>query len=151
MSRNIYGLDLGSYEIKVYDKKQKSIWREKNAIAFADEKEIFAVGDEAYEMYGKTPDHIRVVFPMKEGVISGITDMQYLLQNLLKRGHQFAYGSEYVIAVPTDVTELEKRAFCDLVLHSTARAKSVRIVARGIADAVGAGIAVEREPGNFFS
>ena len=150
MSRNIYGLDLGSYEIKVYDKKQKTIWREKNAIAFADEKEIFAVGDEAYEMYGKTPDHIRVVFPMKEGVISGITDMQYLLQNLLKRGHQFAYGSEYVIAVPTDVTELEKRAFCDLVLHSTARAKSVRIVARVIADAVGAGIAVEREPGIFL-
>ena len=55
-----------------------------------------------------------------------------------------------MIAVPTDVTELEKRAFCDLVLHSTARAKSVRIVARGIADAVGAGIAVEREPGIFL-
>ena len=77
-------------------------------------------------MYGKTPEQIRVVFPMKEGVIAGITDMQYLLQNLLKKGHQFANGSEYVIAVPTDVTEkLEKRAFCDLVLHSTAKAKAV--------------------------
>ena len=150
MSRNIYGLDLGTYEIKVYDKKQKTIWREKNAIAFIDGKEIFAVGEEAYEMYGKTPEQIRVVFPMKEGVIAGITDMQYLLQNLLKKGHQFANGSEYVIAVPTDVTELEKRAFCDLVLHSTAKAKAVRIVERGIADAVGAGLNVEREAGIFL-
>ena len=55
-------LILAVMESKYMIKKQKSIWREKNAIAFADEKEIFAVGDEAYEMYGKTPDHIRVVF-----------------------------------------------------------------------------------------
>lgn len=150
MSRNIYGLDLGTYEIKVYDKKQKTIWREKNAIAFTNGREIFAVGEEAYEMYGKTPEQIQVVFPMQEGVIAGITDLQDLLQNLLKKGRQFTNGSEYVIAVPTDVTELEKRAFCELVLHSAAKAKTVRIVERGIADAVGAGLDVEREAGIFL-
>lgn len=150
MSRNIYGLDLGTYEIKVYDKKQKTIWREKNAIAFTNGREIFAVGEEAYEMYGKTPEQIQVVFPMQEGVIAGITDLQDLLQNLLKKGRQFANGSEYVIAVPADVTELEKRAFCELVLHSAAKAKTVRIVERGIADAVGAGLDVEREAGIFL-
>lgn len=150
MSRNIYGLDLGTYEIKVYDKKQKTIWREKNAIAFTNEREIFAVGEEAYGMYGKTPEQIQVVFPMQEGVIAGITDLQDLLQNLLKKGRQFTNGSEYVIAVPTDVTELEKRAFCELVLHSAAKAKTVRIVERGIADAVGAGLDVEREAGIFL-
>ena len=53
MARNTYGLDLGSYEIKVYDKKQDTIWKEKDVIAIRDKKEIFAVGDEAYEMYEK--------------------------------------------------------------------------------------------------
>ena len=107
MARNIYGLDLGSYEIKVYDKKKDTIWKEKDALALTDKKEIFAVGDEASEMYEKTPPFLDVVFPMKQGVISRFTDMQFLLQNLLKKDRQFVRGSEYVIAVPTDVTEVE--------------------------------------------
>ena len=100
MARNTYGLDLGSYEIKVYDKKQDTIWKEKDVIAIRDKKEIFAVGDEAYEMYEKAPANIEVIFPMKDGVISRFNDMQFLLQNLLKKDRQFARGSEYVIAVP---------------------------------------------------
>ena len=58
MARNTYGLDLGSYEIKVYDKKQDTIWKEKDVIAIRDKKEIFAVGDDAYEMYEKAPANI---------------------------------------------------------------------------------------------
>lgn len=74
-------------------------------------KRDLAVGDEAYAMFERTPGNIEVVFPMKEGVISRFTDMQYLLQNLLKKERRFTRGSEYLIAVPTDVTEVEKRAF----------------------------------------
>lgn len=111
MARNVYGLDLGSYEIKVYDKKKDTIWKEKNVIAIANKKEVFAVGDEAYEMFEKAPANIQVVFPMKDGVISRFNDMQYLLQGLLKKDRGFARGAEYVIAVPTDVTEVEKKAF----------------------------------------
>ena len=74
MARNIYGLDLGTYEIKVYDKKQDSTWKEKNVIAIVDGKEILAVGDEAYAMFERTPGNIEVVFPMKEGVISRFTE-----------------------------------------------------------------------------
>ena len=119
MARNVYGLDLGSYDIKVYDKKKDTIWKEKNVIAFKDnrDRDIFAVGDDAFSMYGKAPSNIEITFPMKEGVISRFNDMQFLLQNLLKRGRQFSRGSEYVIAVPTDVTEVEKKAFFDLVIH----------------------------------
>ena len=104
MARNVYGLDLGSYDIKVYDKKKDTIWKEKNVIAFKDnrDRDIFAVGDDAFSMYGKAPSNIEITFPMKEGVISRFNDMQFLLQNLLKRGRQFSRGSEYVIAVPTD-------------------------------------------------
>lgn len=111
MARNTYGLDLGSYEIKVYDKKQDTIWTEKSVIAMKERQEIFAIGDEAYKMYEKAPDSIEVLFPMKTGVISGFHDMQFLLQNLLKIDRQFAHGSAYVIAVPTDVTEVQKKAF----------------------------------------
>ena len=92
MARNVYGLDLGSYEIKVYDKKKDTIWKEKNVIAFKDnrDRDIFAVGDDAFRMYGKAPSNIEITFPMKEGVISRFNDMQFLLQNLLKRGKQFS-------------------------------------------------------------
>lgn len=151
MARNVYGLDLGTYEIKVFDKKKDEIWCEKNVIAMKDKKYIFSLGDEAYEMYEKSPENIQVVFPMKNGVIAHFDDMQYLLGNLLKTGRQFARGAEYVIAVPTDVTEVEKKAFFDLVFHSEARAKSVRIVERGLADALGCGIDILNEKGVFIA
>ena len=65
MFGNIYGLDLGTYEIKVYDKKLDSIWKEKNTIAIKNKKEIFSVGDAAYEMFEKAPYKIEIVFQMK--------------------------------------------------------------------------------------
>ena len=151
MARNVYGLDLGTYEIKVFDKKKDEIWCEKNVIAMKDGKHVFSLGDEAYEMFEKAPENIRVVFPMKNGVIAHFDDMQYLLGNLLGTGRQFAGGAEYVIAVPTDVTEVEKKAFFDLVFHSEARARSVWIVERGLADALGCGIDIMNEKGVFIA
>jgi len=151
MFGNIYGLDLGTYEIKVFDKKNNTLWKEKNAIAIANEKEIFAVGDDAYAMYEKSPFNIEIQFPMKEGVISHFYNMQYLLQNLLKKERHFVRGSKYIVAVPTDVTEVEKRAFYDLVVHSTAKAKEVRIIERGIADAIGLDLDVQNEPAIFVA
>ena len=88
MFGNIYGLDLGTYEIKVYDKKKNAIWREKNTIAIANEDEIFSVGDEAYEMFEKAPDNIEVVFPMKEGVISHFYDA-VLIEQSAEKGTPF--------------------------------------------------------------
>ena len=149
MFGNVYGLDLGTYEIKVYDKKLNTVWKEKTAVAIANEKQIVSVGDDAYAMFEKAPLNIDVQFPMKEGVISHFYQMQYLLQNLLKKEKRFARGSKYIVAVPTDVTEVEKRAFYDLVVHSTAKAKEVRIVERGIADAIGLGLDVRNTPGIF--
>lgn len=149
MFGNVYGLDLGTYEIKVYDKKQDMLWKEKNVIAIANEKTIFSVGDDAYAMFEKSPLNVEIIFPMKEGVISHFYNMQYLLENLIKKERHFTRGSKYIVAVPTDVTEVEKRAFYDLVVHSSARAKEVRIVERGIADAIGLGLDVQQSPGLF--
>lgn len=151
MARNVYGLDLGTYNIKIFDKKKDRIWHAKNVIAMKDKKYIFSVGDDAYEMYEKAPGNIQIIFPMKNGVIARFDDMQYLLGDLLKEERPFIRGAEYVIAVPTDVTEVEKKAFYDLVLHSEAKAKSVRIVERGLADGLGLGIDVLEEPGAFIA
>ena len=96
-------------------------------------------------MYEKAPQNIEVLFPMQGGVIARFYDMQNLLENLLRK-RQF-FGSEYVIAIPTDITEVEKRAFYDLVYHSSARAKSVSVVERGIADAIGCKIDVYQTGG----
>ena len=150
MFGNVYGLDLGTYEIKVYDKKKDTVWKEKNAIAIADEKRIFSVGNDAYAMFEKAPYNIEIQFPMKEGVISHFYNMQYLLENLLKTEQRFVRGSKYLVAVPTDVTEVEKRAFYDLVVHSSAKAKEVLIVERGIADAIGHNLDVYNTPGIFI-
>lgn len=145
MARNIYGLDLGTYQLKIYDKNKDDIRTEKNAIAVENENTIFAVGDTAYEMYEKAPQNIEIVFPMKEGVISRFSDMQYVLSSLLKNENGiFSRGTEYLIAVPTDVTEVEKKAFYDLVMYSAAKAREVNIVARAVADAVGFGIDVRQ-------
>ena len=147
MAGNIFGLDLGTYEIKVYDKKRDVVQRAKNVLAVRNKGQIFAAGDDAYEMYGKSPADIQIVFPMKDGVIARFDDMQYMLGSFLEQGKHLSRGAQYVIAVPTDVTEVEKKAFYDLVFHSEARARSVRIVERGLADAVGSGFDVTAEKG----
>lgn len=151
MAKNVYGLDLGTYEIKIYDKKRDHIWKAKNVIAMESDGNVFAAGDQAYEMYEKSPDNIQVVFPMQNGVIALFDNMQYLLQTLLKSERHLSRGASYVVAVPTDVTEVEKRAFYDLVFHSAAKARSVQIVGRGIADAVGCGIDIQKEKGVFIA
>ena len=151
MAGKVYGLDLGTYEIKVFDKRNDRIWREKDAIAMKNKKYIFAVGNEAYDIFEKAPTDIRVVFPMKNGVIAHFDVMQYLLGNLLGTERRSVFGAEYVVAVPTDVTEVEKKAFYDLVFHSEAKAKSVRIVEKGLADAVGFGMDVIGEKGIFVA
>ena len=85
---------------------------------------------------------------MKEGVISRFNDMQFLLQNLLKKDRQFARGSEYVIAVPTDVTEVEKKAVEDATYQAGAR--EVAIIEEPVAAAIGAGIDIGKACGNMI-
>lgn len=151
MTGNVFGLDLGTYEIKVYDKKTDQIWWQKDAIAMKKKKFIFAFGNAAYDMFEKSPEDIQVIFPMKNGVIAHFDDMQYLLGGLLEPSKRFLRGAQYVVAVPTDVTEVEKKAFYDLVFHSEAKAKTVRVVERGLADAVGCGLDVINDKGIFIA
>ena len=115
---NIYGVDIGTSNFKMCCKDKEDILNEKNIIAIANKKDLLAFGDEAYEMYEKAPENIEVSFPVKFGVIADIENMQTLLLSFFNKinGDKKAPGNtDFYIAVPTDVTEVEKRAFYEPV------------------------------------
>ena len=147
---NIYGVDIGTSNFKMCCKDKEDILNEKNIIAIANKKDLLAFGDEAYEMYEKAPENIEVSFPVKFGVIADIENMQTLLLSFFNKinGDKKAPGNtDFYIAVPTDVTEVEKRAFYELVADSKVKAKNIYIGDKPVADAIGAGLDVTKSRG----
>lgn len=135
---NVFGIDLGTSNIKIYNKNEDKIINEKNVIAIANKKDLIAAGDEAFEMVEKTPVNIRTIYPLANGVIADIKNMQLLFRTLLAESSAGNYkNADYFIAVPTDITEVEKRAFYELILDSPVKAKNVSVVEKPIADALG--------------
>ncbi len=148
MAQNYYGLDIGTSNFKMCSKDK--ILNEKNVIAIEHGSVMKAFGDEAYEMYEKAPESIDVIFPVKDGVIGDINDMQNLFYNFLNKvndGKKVSANSEFYIAIPFSVTEVEKRAFSALVKNSKVKSKAVFIVDKPIADAIGAGLDVTSSKG----
>ena len=142
---NVYGLDIGTSNFKMCCKDK--VLNEKNIIAIANKNELLAFGDEAYEMYEKAPENIEVSFPVKFGVIADIENMQTLLLsffNKINDDKKNSGNNDFYIAVPTDVTEVEKRAFYELVAESKVKAKNIFIVDKPVADAIGAGLDVTK-------
>lgn len=150
MASKLFGIDFGTSTIKIYKKNEGVIFDAKNIIAIADSKRVIAIGDEAFDMYGKAPSNIDVDYPVRNGVIANIAHMQallnYALESLSKKHGKFN-GAEFLVAAPTDITEVEKRAFFDLVASSIAKTKKIRIVEKPIADALGAGLNVTKAHG----
>jgi Actin-like ATPase involved in cell morphogenesis len=147
MAKKIFGIDIGTSMIKVYKKDEGIVLNEKNVIAVANRKSIIAVGNEAYDMFEKAPINIHVSFPVKNGVIADIANMEALLNRFLKKLTQNRSGAEFIIAVPTDITEVEKRAFYDLILNANIKAKSIRMVEKPIAVALGIGLDITNAHG----
>lgn len=150
MALKTFGIDFGTSTIKVYKKNDGVIIDQKNIIAIANRNQVIAVGDEAYEMYEKAPKNIAVTYPIRNGVIADFKSMTALINQLMKKEcgsvNRIA-GAEFIIATPTDITEVEKRAFYDLVASSNLKAKKIRIVEKPIADALGAGLDVTNAHG----
>jgi len=154
MAEKIYGIDMGTNSIKIYQKDAGVVLHQKNMIAIVNKKEALAVGDEAYSMYEKAPKNIEVKKPIVNGVIADFTAMQVMIEIYFRGGRKFKNmapgaealtvnsNSEFYIAVPSDVTEVEKRAFYDLMASSALKTKKVRLVEKPIADALGAGLDV---------
>lgn len=148
MATNVFGIDLGTSNIKIYNHHTDSILNEKNMIAIEGRNRVYAIGDSAYEMYEKAPDNINTCYPISNGVIADIENMQILFKGMLERsGGRFLRNSKYIIAVPNDITEVEKRAFYDLVRLANVREKKIMFVEKPLADAVGLGLDVNSAKG----
>lgn len=150
MSAKTYGVDFGTKVLKVYKKGDGVVFDAKNIIAVADGSRVIAIGDEAFEMYGKAPSNIEVTFPVKYGVIADIKNMLELMNLAFERVAEKSgsmKGAEFLIAAPNDITQVEKRAFFDLVQNTNVKPHGVRIVERPIADALGAGLSVTDSTG----
>lgn len=148
MANNTFGIDLGTNNIKIYSKNDDKILVEKNMIAIENKRTLFAYGDSAYDMYEKAPGNIHVSYPLSDGVIAEIKNMETLIKYFIT---DFQGGSlkpaDFLIAVPTDITEVEKRAFYDLVKDASVKAKRIQVVEKAVADGLGLGIDVKNSQG----
>ncbi len=148
MANNAFGIDLGTNNIKIYSRSDDSVLVEKNMIAIENKKVLFAYGNSAFEMYEKAPGNIHISYPLSNGVIADIKNMETLVRYFisgLQKG--ITKPAEFYIAVPTDVTEVEKRAFYDLIKDANVKAKKIMVVEKAVADGLGLEIDVKNSQG----
>ena len=148
MSTNVYGIDLGTCNLKVFCKATGKVINEKNTIAIVNKNQLYSFGNDAYAMYEKAPDSIKVSFPVVNGVIADYNNMQVMIGEVLdKHVKNHIKGAEFIVAVPTDITEVEKKAFFDLFYKSRFKPKNVLLCEKPIADAVGLALDVNSATG----
>lgn len=149
--QHVYGIDLGAGTVKIYDWKKDAITKEKNMIAVRDRDTVFAVGNEAYEMFEKTPENIEVVTPMANGRISDVLLVEAILHTLLSRGSTPPVSRPVIyFSVPADMTEIEKRAYYSVARRGRLKKCRVYLVEKPIADALALGIPIHRTRGSMI-
>ncbi len=145
------GIDLGTANILVTVKGKGIVLNEPSVVAINSKTdEILATGAEAKEMLGRTPNEIRAVRPLKDGVIADFKATQLLLKNLIvKVSSKYNAGRpKVVVGVPSGITEVEERAVEEAVMH--AGAKEVYLIEEPMAAAIGAGIDVAAPSGSII-
>ncbi len=148
MANNAFGIDLGTNNIKIYSRSDDSVLVEKNMIAIENKNVLFAYGNSAFEMYEKAPSNIHISYPLSNGVIADIKNMETLVRYFvsgLQKGT--SKPADFYIAVPTDVTDVEKRAFYDLIKYANVKAKKIMVVEKAVADGLGLDIDVKNSQG----
>ncbi|MBP5385097.1 MAG: rod shape-determining protein [Lachnospiraceae bacterium] len=151
MPFNAFGIDLGTSNIKIYNGMNDTIVSRKNMIAvqkLQNRKTVMAYGDEAFEMFEKAPANITVSYPVTNGVIAEIHHMQLLLHHFIMDEEEGNLrNADFFLSVPTDITEVEKRAFFDLVKDSNVRARNIYVVEKAIADGIGLNVDIKNSQG----
>ncbi|ABR30331.1 rod shape-determining protein MreB [Thermosipho melanesiensis] len=151
MGKNDLGIDLGTANFLVYQKGKGIVLYQPSVVAISKKTgKIIAIGDEAKEMIGKTPEEsIIAVRPMKDGVIADYTIISEVLRMFIKRVTiGFFLKPNMVIGIPAKTTTVEKRAVFDAAI--SAGAKKVYVVSEPLAAAIGAGIDVTKPEGNII-
>ena len=145
------GIDLGTANILVTIKGKGIVLKEPSVVAI-DRKTgaIMATGNEAKEMLGRTPEQIKAVRPLKDGVIADFTATQLMLKNLIEKiVRRYNVGRpRVVVGVPSGITEVEERAVEESVLQ--AGAKEVYLIEEPMAAAIGASLDVGEPSGSII-
>lgn len=145
---NAFGIDLGTNNIKIYSYSNDNIMVQKNMIAIENKKTLFAYGDSAYEMYEKAPANIVVSFPLSYGVISDLNNMETLVRYFISDLQDNSLKSaDFIIAVPSDITDVEKRAFYDLLKEANVKAKKILVADKAVLGGLGMGLDVKSSQG----
>ncbi len=146
----VCAVDLGTDTIKIKDKNDRKFLYDKNIVALRNNREVLAIGSEAFEIYEKNPQNVQVVWPMVNGVIANLTEAEIVLTSLLKDfSGIFGGDSSLYMSVPSDITQVEKRAFFQ-VMNRKIGASRIRLIDKGIADAVSAGLPVLAARGHMI-
>lgn len=144
-----YGIDLGSSSVKVYSLFKNKSYMEKNMIASRGHK-IIAVGNEAYEMFEKSPAEVAVCSPMSFGMIANLELQEIVLYSMIRRiDHILGVGSVMFFTVPLDMTAVEKRAYFNVANGYWLRKNRVYMVESPIADALAMGVNLDDPTGNM--
>ncbi len=143
-------IDLGTVNTRVYARDKGIVVNESSAVALDNRTgEVQAVGKEAKEMLGRTPGNLRVVKPMKDGVIADFKVTEKMLNYFIQKAQQrrTLVHPRIVISVPSEITQVEKRAVTDAAYR--AKAAEVHLVEQAMMAAIGAGLPVTEPGGNM--
>jgi rod shape-determining protein MreB len=144
------GIDLGTANTLVCVKDHGIVLREPSVVAVkAGTNEVLAVGDDAKRMLGRTPGDIVAIRPLKDGVISDFRVTEAMLRHFIKKvNNGRRSNSRVVIAVPSGITEVEKRAVRESA--EMAGAREVYLIEEPMAAAIGVGLPVQDAAGNMI-
>jgi rod shape-determining protein MreB len=143
------GIDLGTANVLVYVPKQGIVINEPSVVAVTDDNRILAVGDEAKEMVGRTPDTITAYRPLRDGVIADYRVTEAMIRYFINKvsGAIRLSRPEVMISVPAGATSTEKRAVIDAAKQ--AGAKEAYIIPEPVAAAIGADVPIDTAAGNL--
>ncbi|MFH1776794.1 MAG: rod shape-determining protein [Candidatus Omnitrophota bacterium] len=147
---NDIGIDLGTANTLVFMKGQGIVLCEPSVVAVQKgTSNVLAVGEEAKRMLGRTPGSIVAIRPMKDGVIADFDISECMLRYFIRRVHKHNrfFKPRIVIAVPSGITEVEKRAVIDSAERAGAR--EVFLIEEPVAAAIGVGLAIQEPVGNM--
>lgn len=147
------GFDLGTTSMHISQKEKGIILDEPEILAIdKNKKNVIAIGNEAYDMFEKTPANIDISKPVKYGVVADFDNMSKLLKEQLKRlklsKQRFARNTA-IVSVPFDVSEVERKALYDLFINSGTRFNNVYLIEKPVAAAIGSGIDILQPYGNM--
>lgn len=148
---NDIGIDLGTANTLVYVKDEGIVLREPSVVAVqAGTNHVLAVGNEAKRMLGRTPGNIVAIRPLKDGVIADFEITEEMLRHFIRKVHNRnrMVSPRVVIAVPSGITEVERRAVKDSATHAGAR--EVYLIEEPMASAIGVGLPVQEPAGNMI-